>query len=208
MAKAATCFQAKHDKADPGYRYPSRFGANGEIIYSVPAEINNEDALATFGISIKDCANLAFGSAGRCVYFIETTNKVFAYDQQKWLENQHKRDWRYMQRFISLEMNCSAEGDAEPAGIDSAYLAAPEYRYEELIADDLRKRMVQFVRERYPKNDSYAEALDLHLTYWYNPRQIGEILFISERNARYFLKQALAAAADYYTHYVCPNEHC
>ena len=74
--------------------------------------------------------------------------------------------------------------------------------------DDLRKRMVQFVRERYPKNDSYAEALDLHLTYWYNPRQIGEILFISERTARYFLKQALAAAADYYTRYVCPNEHC
>ena len=78
MAKSGLRFQAKSDRADPSYPFPSRFGADGEIIYSVPAEISSTSAFATFGISMADCSTLPFGDRQKLVYYIETTDRKFA----------------------------------------------------------------------------------------------------------------------------------
>ena len=70
--------------------------------------------------------------------------------------------------------------------------------YEQTEADDLRDRMVEYVREQFPKNGLYAEVLALYLKNGYGTRTIGEKLGIKERSARFFLERAKETAGEYY----------
>ena len=76
-----------------------------------------------------------------------------------------------------------------------------EEGYEQTEADDLRDRMVEYVREQFPKNGLYAEVLALYLKNGYGTRTIGEKLGIKERSARFFLERAKETAGEYYRRY-------
>lgn len=201
MAKSGLQFQPKGDRADPSYPFPSRFGENGEIIYSVPAEISSASAFATFGISMADCSTLPFGDKQKLVYYIETTDRKFAFDQKKWLNNMHTTERRYNYRNTSFEKKFETEEDGIVTHTDHPLLAKEEEGYEQAEADDLRDRMIEYVREKFPKNGLYADVLALYLKKGYGTRKIGEELNIRERSARFFLDKAKEKAGEYYRRY-------
>ena len=201
MAKSGLQFQPKGDRADPSYPFPSRFGENGEIIYSVPAEISSASAFATFGISMADCSTLPFGDKQKLVYYIETTDRKFAFDQKKWLNNMHTTERRYNYRNTSFEKKFETEEESVVTHTDHPLLAKEEEGYGQAEADDLRDRMIEYVREKFLKNGLYADVLALYLKKGYGTRKIGEELGIRERSARFFLDKAKEKAGEYYRRY-------
>ena len=56
--------------------------------------------------------------------------------------------------------------------------------------------MIEYVREKFPKNGLYAEVLALYLKNGYGTRTIGEKLGIKERSARFFLERAKETAGE------------
>ena len=192
----------KYEKADPCYPFPSRFGENGETIYSVPVEISSAGALETFGIHIADCKTLTFGNRKMRVYFIETTDRTFAFDQRAWLNTQHTRERRYNRRYASFKRESEITGNPVISCAGYPMPTAEEAGYEQTETDDLRERMVAYVRERFVKNGLYADVLALYLENGYGYKEIAEVLSINEQNARFFLKTAKLAAREYYQRYV------
>ena len=192
----------KHEKADPCYPFPSRFGKNGETIYSVPVEISSAGALETLGISFSDCDTLTFGSQQMLVYYFETTDKTFALDQRAWLNTRHTREQRYSMRHAPFERESETAGNPVLPCTGHTMLPGGDAGYEQVEADDLRDRMIAYVRERFAKNGLYADALALYLKNGYGYREIAEALSVRERNARFYLRTAKLAAREYCQRYV------
>ena len=194
MAKSGLRFQAKSDRADPSYPFPSRFGADGDLKRK---EKNTTTAyyysLEPYGLEDDEVELEPDKSKQQSLFSRirkdkkDLSHNKFAFDQKKWLNNMHTTERRYNYRNTSFEKKFETEEDGVVTHTDHPLLAKEEAGYEETEADDLRDRMIEYVREKFPKNGLYAEVLALYLKNGYGTRTIGEKLGIKERSARFFL---------------------
>ena len=87
---AITCKAA----SEAEFRHHTSIGPNGEVLYDAPLQIKDKADLEFFGITWNDCRTLNFHSSEQMtVYFFKTTNRTFAEDQWKYLDNLHSKGY-------------------------------------------------------------------------------------------------------------------
>ncbi len=72
------------------FRYQTDKGENGEKLYHMPMEIEDEADLNNYGITWNDCKTINFGGTDqRTVYFYMTPNRELAEEQWRYLNREH-----------------------------------------------------------------------------------------------------------------------
>lgn len=76
------------------FRHQTTVGKNGEVLYDAPIEIRDKADMDNYGITKEDCRYLHFGGSRKMrVYFFKTTNRMFAEEQWKYIDNLHSKGY-------------------------------------------------------------------------------------------------------------------
>ena len=184
-------------KADPNYPFHSRLNEKGEVVFSAPLEVIEDSTLDEIDPYV---IVSWFGGKPMKVRFFETTDRVAAYGQVRWLNNLHKAQRKEDQEkkqkveFERAETNHATRG-GKTLKAQSNHLRE-EVGFIQAEYSDLPDLIAAYIRKRRPKNDLYVKVYMLNVQEL-EPKEISEELGIDLGMVYYYLKEALKIAQEY-----------
>ena len=208
---AITCKAA----SEAEFRHHTSIGPNGEVLYDAPLQIKDKADLDNYGIGWDDCRTLNFhGSEQMTVYFFKTTNRAFAEDQWKYLDNLHSKGYASVRCMIPGRRKpwvkcpttvscakCPHKADRKPPIISWDKLISTGYEPIEGAAPDeaaLAKMEYQAIRALMDAEDvRIARVFEMKELMGYDVKEIAAELNISGPRVYQLIARAKAIGKAY-----------
>ena len=207
---------SKKAASEAEFRHHTSIGPDGEVLYDAPMQIKNQADLDNYGISWNDCRTLNFhGSEQMTVFFFKTTNRAFAEDQWKYLDNLHssgyasvrcvipgkRKPWVKCPTTVSCA-KCPHKADRKPPVISWDGLIATGYEppVEGAAPDEavLAKMEYQTIRALMDAEDTrIARAFEMKELMGYKAEEIADELGVSTPRAYQLIARAKAIGQSY-----------
>lgn len=200
------------------FKHQTTTGKNGEVLYDAPIEIRDKADMDNYGITKEDCRYLYFGGSRKMrVYFFKTTDRVFAEEQWKYIDNLHSRgylDTRCMvpgKRKAFVKCRDTNKCSACPYGMTPETRQAAVISWDGLIdagceptATDsvegqvIAKTTYEELRDRMNKEDPrILEAFEAKELFGSSVKQIAKDLQVSEPRVYQLIARAKEIGKDY-----------
>lgn len=193
------------------FRYGTSIGENGEILYDAPVEILDDEDMANYGISDKDCKYIHFGESDKIrVYFYKTADREFAEAQWRYLDGIHRSGYRKARctvpgkRKVFIKCRDTNKCSECPYGrspetkesaevswdelIDNGWEPVPEESVENKVLAKLEYEAIHALMDA--EDPRIARALEAKVLYGDSVREIAEDLGVSEPRVYQFLRRA------------------
>lgn len=200
------------------FKHRTSIGEKGETLYDAPIIIQNEDDMKNFGITDAECRYLHFGASQKMrVYFLKTTNKVFAEYQWESINNLHSSSYfatRCMvrgKRKVFVKCRDTNKCSTCPYGrtpetkeaavvswdglIDAGYDTASTDSVENAV---IAKATYEELRARMDEEDTrIAKAFESKELFGVSVKEMSKVLNVSEPRVYQLIARAKAIGKEY-----------